>query len=65
MRSSVPFGVHQDPYLRPLLKASSQHSVTPQPAVVHGVAPSQVQDLTFLFVELPEAPFPSLSCLSG
>lgn len=37
-------------------KAPSQHSITPQPEVVHGFAPSQVQDLTFLFVELSEVP---------
>lgn len=44
-------------------KAPCQHSITPQPAVVHGFVPSQVQDLTFLFVELSEVPvglFPQL-----
>lgn len=47
----------------PCCKDPSQHSIGPQPAVVHGFAPSQVQDLAFLFVELSEAPvgpFPQL-----
>lgn len=37
-------------------KAPSQHSITSHPAVVHGFAPSQVQDLTFLLAELSEVP---------
>lgn len=44
-------------------KAPCQHSITPQPALVHEFAPSQIQDLTFLFVELSEVPlglFPQL-----
>lgn len=44
-------------------KAFCQHSVTPQPAQVHGFVPSQVQDPTFLFAGLSEVPgglFPQL-----